>query len=228
MGVPVQQVDPKKFNFATTPITNEHFKSRVFSLVEKHLSSLKDSGDDQASTTTSPTADPILPPLTPEDTSLYPSPAVNTYTGFISPWIDLCSPNRIISSISRQVLNLEINYANFCGIRSLVIQGPTTDASKNGGNQAIAQYSRAVQEALNVGSRLTFLIHIPMYREPGIGGNVQTLASLKDKEDAAPAAKPTDVDIFTTWDTWNHIRSVCNYDLRLFVGEWISRTSSTL
>ncbi|KAL6855114.1 hypothetical protein ACO1O0_006252 [Amphichorda felina] len=203
------------FNFVTTPITNDHFRSRVFDLVREHLAALKNSSSDKASTTTPSVADPILPPLTPEDTSLFPSPAVNTYTGFISPWIDLCSPDRIIASISRQVLNLEINYANFCGIKSLVIPAPARDASKNGGNQGLAQYSRAVQEALTVGSRLNFLIHMPMYREPGAGKQTELLSSL-DPE-AAVDEEPKEVDLFSAWDSWNQIRSVCEYDMRLLV-----------
>lgn len=178
---------------------------------------MKDSPGDKASTTTSSVADPILPPLTPEDTSLYPTPAVNTYTGFISPWIDLCSPNHVIASISRQVLNLEINYANFCGVKSLVIPGPARDASKNGGNLGLAQYSRAVQEAITVGSRLNFLVHMPMYREPGTVKLAELLSSLDSEAVAEEESK--EVDLFATWDSWNYIRSVCNYDMRLLVGE---------
>lgn len=187
----------------------------MFKLVEEHLESLEKAGDDGTSTTTSPWTDPILPPLTPDDTSVYPSPAVNTFTGFTSSWIDLCSPNRIIASISRQVLNLEINYANFCGIRSLVLSGPASDASKNGGNQGLAQYSRAIQEALTIGSRLTFLVHMPMYREPGLE-TAKTLSSLRPS--TASQEPSANIDLFTAWDSWHHIRSVCAYDMRLFVG----------
>ncbi|CAG9979350.1 unnamed protein product [Clonostachys byssicola] len=203
------------FNFVTTPLTNDHFRERVFRLVQDHLAALKDSGDDGSSNFTTPGADPILPPLTPQDTSVFPSAAVNTYTGCISPWIDPCSPNRVISSISRQVLNLEINYANFCGIRSLILPGPTRDASKDGGIQGLAQYSRAVQEALTIGSRLTFLVHMPMYREPLVGLEPRTLSSVLGATPPQEAGK--EIDLYTAWDSWNHIRSVCDYDMRLFV-----------
>jgi type II protein arginine methyltransferase len=204
-----------QFNFATTPITNNHFKSRVFKLVKDHLALLSKSSDGGSSTTTSPLTDPILLPLTPEDTSVYPSPAVNTYTGFTSSWIDLSSSNRIISSISRQVLNLEIDYANFCGIKSLVIAGPASDASKTCGNHGLAQFSRAIQEALTVGSRLNFLIQIPMCRELGIE-IAPTLSSLQ--ADSQQHDAPAGIDPFTSWDSWHQIRSVCAYDMRLFVG----------
>lgn len=165
-------------------------------------------------------ADPIIPPLTPDDTGLFPSPTVNTYTAYISPWIDLCSNNPLIASISRQVLNLEINYANFCGVRSIIIAGPSRDASQNGGNQALAQYSRAVQEALTIGSALTILVHMPMYQEPTTGQETETLSSLEEKTPASPGSK--EIDLFAAWASWHHVRSICNYNLRLFVGMFSS------
>lgn len=147
---------------------------------------------------------------------MFPSAAVNTYTACISPWIDLCSTNPVIANISRQVLNLEVNYASFCGIRTVIIPGPERDASPNGGNLGLAQYSRAVQEALTIGSTLTFLVHMPMYREPSVAGQIETLSSLQpEKSTESPAGE---IDIFTSWDSWHHIRSVCKYNMRLLVG----------
>lgn len=206
-----------QFAFVTTPITNSHFQDRVFELVSRHLASLKTAGEHGTTIATSSRADPILPPLTPKDTSLFPSAAVNTYTACISPWIDLCSTNPIISNLSRQVLNIEVNYANFCGVRSIIIPGPRVDSSPNGSNQGLAQYSRAVEEALTVGGRLTFLVHMPMYREPGLENQNKTLASLQDDEKST-ASKEKEIDLFSAWDSWHHVRTVCNYNTRLFVG----------
>ncbi|KAK2593400.1 hypothetical protein QQS21_008888 [Conoideocrella luteorostrata] len=208
-------------NFATTPITNTHFKERVFKLVSDHLLLLKNNAEEATSTETGSRADPVIPPLTPADTSLFPSPAVNTYTAYTSPWIDLCSTVPFIASISRQVLNLELNYANFCGVRSIIIAGPGQDASQGGGNQALAQYSRAVQEALTIGSSLTFLIHMPMYREPVVEDQeVETLSSLQSPKPARPS---TEIDLFAAWASWHHVRSTCSYSLRLFVALQIPR-----
>ncbi|QUC16530.1 uncharacterized protein UV8b_00771 [Ustilaginoidea virens] len=208
--------------FATTPITNGHFKARVFQIVSDHLSLLERNAEASTSTKTASRADPIVTPLVPHETGLFPSPAVSTYTAYVSPWIDLCSANPFIASISRQVLNLEVNYASFCGVRSIVIAGPGRDASADGGNQALAQYSRAVQEALTVGSSLTFLIHMPMYREPAAGQTVETLSSLQRQASGAkPAAR--EVDLFAAWSSWHHVRSTCKYNLRLFVALQIPR-----
>lgn len=211
-------------NFATTPVTNRRFRARVFKIVSEHLSLLGKSAEVSTTTQTGSRADPIIPPLTPEDTGLFPSPAVNTYTAYVSPWIDLCSTNPLIASMSRQVLNLEVNYANFCGVRSIVIAGPSRDASRDGGNQALAQYSRAVQEALTIGSTLTFLIHMPMYREPVAGQAIETLSSLEPRKEGATTANASkEVDLFAAWQSWHHVRSTCNYDLRLHVALQIPR-----
>ncbi|KAK8920424.1 Protein arginine N-methyltransferase skb1 [Metarhizium anisopliae] len=208
-------------NFATTPVTNDHFRSRVFKIVSDHLKLLAENNEESTSTVTGSRADPIIPPLTPDDTGLFPSPTVNTYTAYISPWIDLCSNNPLIASISRQVLNLEINYANFCGVRSIIIAGPSRDASQNGGNQALAQYSRAVQEALTIGSALTILVHMPMYQEPTTAQETETLSSLEEKTPTSPGIK--EIDLFAAWASWHHVRSICNYNLRLFVALQVPR-----
>lgn len=205
---------------ATTPITNSHFRSRVFSVVSEHLATLKANGEKGTSEATATRADPILLPLTPEDTSMFPSQAVNTYVAYTSPWIDLCSKDPVIANISRQVLNLEVNYASWCGVKSIIITGPSRDASKDGGNQGLAQYSRAIQEALTIAPAITILIHIPMYREPPVGAETETLSSLN--EEATSGAPGGDIDIFTSWDSWNQIRSVCKYNPRLLVGELFS------
>nr|RBQ89942.1 hypothetical protein FVER53263_11418 [Fusarium verticillioides] len=207
--------------FATTPITNTHFRDRVFALVSEHLSTLSENGEKPTARATGSRAEPILPPLTPKDTALFPSAAVNTYTAVISPWLDLGSSNPIISSISRQVLNVEINYANFCGVRSIMIPAPRQDASINGGNQSLAQYARAVEEALTVGNRLTFLIHMPMYREPGLDAKTANISSLDVKTPTKTEGK--EIDLLAAWDSWHHVRSVCNYNTRLFVALQIPR-----
>lgn len=180
---------------------------------------MSDNGEKPTTTATGSRAEPILPPLTPKDTSLFPCAAVNTYTAVISPWIDLGSSNPIISSISRQVLNVEVNYANFCGVRSIIIPGPRQDASIDGGNQSLAQYSRAVEEALTVGSRLTFLIHMPLYREPGFESQGTSISSLDAKTPTKTESK--EIDLLAAWDSWHHVRSVCNYNTRLFVGTFL-------
>lgn len=196
-------------------MTNSHFKDRVADLAKSHLAQLGEAGS--AGQTL---ADPIVPPLTPEDTALYPNPVSNTYIAYASPWIDLASRNPVIASISRQVLNLEIAYASFCGVRSVVVPGPRRDGSKNGGNQGLAQYGRALQEALSVGGRLNFLVHMPMYREPGLEEAVPTLS--ESTGEGKTDGPPEEIDVYSAWDSWHVVRTICEYNLRLFVGEHLA------
>ncbi|KAI1498617.1 PRMT5 arginine-N-methyltransferase-domain-containing protein [Biscogniauxia marginata] len=203
------------FSFVTTPITNHHFHDRIFSLLNTSLLSL----GDQQNAGSRP--DPIVPPLTTDDTTLFPGTYTSGYVAYSSPWIDLCSPNHIISSISRQVLNLEVAYANFCGVRSIIIPGPRQDPVDAGSSQGITQYARAIQEALLVGTRVTFIVHLPMYREPGLEEKAPLL-SLPNENQNEPQEKK-EIDLFSSWDSWHVIRTTCEYDTKLFVALRIPR-----
>ncbi|KAI0007529.1 Skb1 methyltransferase [Xylariaceae sp. FL0662B] len=203
------------FTFITTPITNEHFHERIVKLLNVSQSDLERS--DQPGTL----LDPIVPPLTTEDTTLFPGTYTSGYVAYSSPWIDLSSPNHLVSSISRQVLNLEVEYANFCGVRSIIVPGPRQDSVTTGNSQGIAQYARAIQEALLIGTRVNFIIHLPMYREPGLEENV-ALLSLSSGSPAA-SSQGEEIDLFSTWDSWHMIRTVCEYDTRLFIALRIPR-----
>lgn len=161
--------------------------------------------------------DPIVTPLTLDDTTLFPDAYTSGYIAYASPWIDLCSPNRIVASISRQVLNLEVNYANFCGVRSIIVPGPRRDGSQVGNGQGIAQFGRAIQEALLIGTRVNLIIHLPMYREPGLEEKVAQLSAPDENQNRLQGQE--EIDLFSAWDSWHVIRTTCDYDSRLFVGK---------
>lgn len=197
----------------TTPVTNEHFRKRVTELASKSIDEL------EKSELSSCHPDPIVPPLTTEDTSLFPGATTGGLVAYSSAWIDLCSANPAVSSISRQVLNLEVAYANFCGVRTIIIPGPRQDSAKAGSSQGVAQYARAIQETLVIGTRLNFVIHLPMYREPDLEEPTTTISAELLKNGSTPAvSKGEDIDIFSAWDSWHVIRSTCEYDARLYVG----------
>jgi protein arginine N-methyltransferase 5 len=198
----------------TTPITNTHFHQRIKELVSTCV--------DELEKTKIPSChpDPIVPPLTIDDTTLFPSTYTSGLIAYSSPWIDLCSSNPVVSSISRQVLNLEVSYANFCGIRTVVVPGPRNDSIKVGNGQGVAQYARAIQEAMVVGSRLNFVVHLPMYREPGLEESVDLLSATPPSENEVEEGQSEEeIDIFSSWDSWHVVRSTCDYDTRLLVGE---------
>jgi len=205
-------------SFVTTPVTNQHFHKRVIAIVSNYLGELGESGCAATTTNTAALPEPLIPPLTPDDTGLFPNATTNTYIAYSSPWIDLCSPNIVVANVSRQVLNLEVDYANFCGVRSIIIPGPRRDASAELGSQGLALYARAIREALNIGSRLNFLIHMPMYREPGLDETIDTLSTLVPGNDGQGPQNDHNIDLFSCWDSWHFIRSICSYNTRLYVG----------
>jgi protein arginine N-methyltransferase 5 len=204
----------------TSPITTPYFHSRVLALISSHLASRVSSLEpgDNSSTRNTPPA-PIIPPLTPVDTPLTPGDTVSQLIAYSSPWIDLCSPDPLISNISRQVLNIEIAYASFCGVGNVIIPGPKTYNSGSLESDGLIQYARAIKEAIAIASYVQIAIHIPMYgheETKEVTSDLTQFArdplSIKSKEDK-------EIDLFETWDAWNLIRSVCKYHSRLSVGK---------
>ncbi len=203
----------------TSPITSPHFHSRVLTLVSTYLSELTllESSDGTATQSTPPA--PIIPPLNPVDTPLTPGDTVSQIIAYSSPWIDLCSPDPLISNISRQVLNIEIAYASFCGVGNIIIPGPRSYTSGSTDNDGLIQYARAIQEALNIGSYIQMAIHIPMYGNEEVGEITGDLRPFARDLELAAGNLSKEIDLFETWDAWNLIRSVCKYSSRLSVGK---------
>lgn len=207
-----------KFHFVTTPITNSHFHQRVVNLYKEHLEEREGWALDDEEKRNPSLPGPEVAALTDADTSYRPCGHVGSLVAYSSPWIDLCSSDPVVASISRQVLNLELAYASFCGARSVIIPGPRQDED----GAAVMRYARAIQEGVQVANRVNIIIQLPMYREPGLEEEAETLASFPDA--AKPSWDPAqEIDLFTTWDSWHTIRSVCDYSMRLFVALRVPR-----
>ncbi|KAM7209573.1 hypothetical protein V8F20_000311 [Naviculisporaceae sp. PSN 640] len=210
------------FEFTTAPITNQHFYERVVGLYKSHLQESEDWVQKRGLTPSqrkNPSLPvPVVPTLTNEDTSYFPS----SYGGgspvaYSSPWIDLASTDPIIANISRQVLNIEVAYANFCGATGIIIAGPRNDENGEG----VLRFARAIQEAHKVAPRINLIIHMPMYREPGLEEKTETLSSTFGKTEAAK--NTAEIDLFSAWDSWNTIRTMSEYSNRLFLALRIPR-----
>lgn len=206
----------KQYDMLTSPITSPHFHSRVLTLISSYLSEIALVEDSDDSTKNLPPA-PIIPPLDPVDTPLTPGDTVSQIIAYSSPWIDLCSADPLIANISRQVLNIEIAYASFCGVGNIIIPGPRSYTSGSTNNDGLVQYARAIQEALTIGSYIQMAIHVPMYgnEEPkDVTGDLKPFAGDYDSK-----TNEKEIDLFETWDAWNLIRTVCKYNSRLSVGK---------
>ncbi|KAI9803432.1 MAG: methyltransferase protein [Piccolia ochrophora] len=210
------QAQDSGYDMLTTPITTPHFHSRVLTLLSAHLSSIESSPNASPSTEPLP---PTVPTLTPVDTPLTPTESISQFLAVSSPWIDLCSPDPVIADVSRQVFTLEIAYAAFCGIGNVITQGPDLrDAATAAGG--LAQYARAILEALTIAPYMSISIWMPMidHAEPGASDQMGSLAPFareRYSKDGDGGAKR--YDWFGTWDAWHVIRRMCKYSPRLFV-----------
>lgn len=210
----------------TSPITTPVFQSRVLGLLSESLASNHPWPNSKGRDDT--VRSPRISPLSFADTPLTPEPITPRLLAFTSAWVDLSSPDPLIFELSKQVLLLEVAYAAFCGIESVFVQGPKLYHGEKR-TYGAAQYARAIQEALNVGSHLQIHILLPMIDDHNDDENDEMghLAPftreeyLMDAEDTRPSKqdKQPKTDIFGTWDAWNVIRSVCKYSSRLFVGK---------
>ncbi|KAH0541299.1 hypothetical protein FGG08_004223 [Glutinoglossum americanum] len=203
------------YELLTTPITTPYFHSRVLTLLSSHLSQLQ-SGANGSTTTKSPSSSsplpPVVPPLMPVDTPITPNETLPHLIAVASPWIDLCSLDPLIANISRQVLGMEIAYAAFCGITTVIIQGPKLRHGRaNAGG--LAQYARAILGALDIGSYLNLLISMPMAEDPDLDGD-EGMGSLAPfaRDEYLRIVELTDgkreKDTFGSWDSWHIIRTV--------------------
>lgn len=196
----------------TSPITNIHFHSRVLSLLSSYNQAVSGSSLQQAQPL------PLIPALENVDTPLTPSDTISQLLTFTSSWIDLGSPDPVIAYLSRQVFNLEIAYAAFCGVVTVVVPGPRLLHGATG----ISQYARAIKEALTTGAYIQLHIMMPM-------DDTRAATEEEDLGDLARFARPEYADEvsgggrtsdpFKAWDAWNTIRSICRYHNRLSVGK---------
>ena len=108
---------------------------------------------------------PTISSLSPDDTPLAPGDIVPHLLAFVSPWLDLCSPDPVVYNVSRQVLELEVAYAAFCGVGNIILPSPKLHHGKLH-NQGVTQYAYAVQEALKLAQYIQLSIILPMMDDP--------------------------------------------------------------
>ena len=222
----------------TTPITTPSFHSRVLTILSSHFEELE-------SYPHRSTPVPIIPSLSRADTPLAPGETISQLLAVVSPWIDLCSPDPVVYNVSRQVLELEVAYAAFCGIGNIILPCPKLHHGKLSG-EGVTQYACVVQDALTIGQYIQMSVSLPMMDNPeqdseniigslaerarakylGLSEGSSYNSSMDDLEEddegntfVVSRKKPAKVDFFGTWDAWNVIRTICKYNNRLFVGK---------
>ncbi|MCJ1463448.1 methyltransferase protein [Pseudocyphellaria aurata] len=200
----VRQAQDCNYDMLTTPITTPNFHSRILILHADHLEKSK-------TTIGSIVPPPIISALSVVDTSLSPGDTITHLLGVISPWIDLCSPDPLIYEISRQVLELEVAYAAFCGFGNVIIQGPKLHHGKIHGD-GLMQYAFAIQEALGASNYLQVEIKLPMADHfPVDKDNAADSLAYRAREEyvgVTEGGTSKKTELYGTWDAWNIIRTV--------------------
>ena len=154
----VERLIKFQYDMLTSPITTPTFHTRVLLLLSNHIMELE----------RNPAADlpiPTISSLSPADTPLAPGDIVPHLLAFVSPWLDLCSPDPIIYNVSRQVLQLEVAYAAFCGVGNIILPSPKLHHGKLY-SEGVTQYAYAVQEALKIAQYIQLSINLPMMDDP--------------------------------------------------------------
>ena len=147
-----------QYDMLTSPITTPTFHTRVLLLLSNHMMELE----------RNPAAElpiPTISSLSPADTPLAPGDIVPHLLAFVSPWLDLCSPDPVIYNVSRQVLQLEVAYAAFCGVGNIILPSPKLQHGKLY-SEGVTQYAYAVQEALKIAQYIQLSIKLPMMDDP--------------------------------------------------------------
>lgn len=204
-----------QYDLLTTPISTPHLYTEALKLLTSYFEEL----DVGVSADEIPT--PLLPPFKPSETYLTPSETVGQLLAFTSPWIDLSSPDPVISSVSKQVFNQEVAYASFCGTGNIIVYGLNLRRGRTSFD-GLAQYARAIHEALSVGPYVHIHILLPIAANPdgdnAVGdGHLSPLARREYRVSVDGSNKGS--DLLDAWDAWNTIRTLCKYNSRLSVGK---------
>ncbi|KAF2094784.1 arginine N-methyltransferas-like protein [Rhizodiscina lignyota] len=209
----LQQARDCGYDMLTTEISTPHLHAEVWKLLPSYFEEL------EGGVSADEIPIPLLPPFKPSETYLTPNEIIGQLLAFTSPWIDLSSPDPVVSNISRQIFNQEVAYAAFCGSGNIVVRGPNLGRGR-ASSEGIAQYARAINEALSLGPYVQIHIHLPIVPDPdwdntGGVGHLAPLARPEFREFTSDGSQGS--DILDAWDAWNTIRTLCKYNARLSV-----------
>ncbi|VEU23728.1 DEKNAAC105002 [Brettanomyces naardenensis] len=131
-----------------------------------------------------------------DEINIITGPHISKTVGLLSSWIELDNEDRLINEFSIQVLTNEVSYAQYVGIRTLLMAPP-----KNLNNLQI--YTDNLNTILQKFPKMQLSISLPICEDT------------KQNPDTGEALPM--IDPFSTWDVWNSIRIQCNYNPNLSI-----------
>jgi protein arginine N-methyltransferase 5 len=135
--------------------------------------------------------------LTADEVNIRPGQYMSSVIAFVSTWIEVETADSLLAHVSRQVLDLELAYAAFCGLSHVVIPSPKFQEN-------IAEYAQAINTALSRATYMQLLIQLSI--DDWVG-------------DENSLTENVMYDAFSAWDSWNTIRTVCKYNTQLAIGK---------
>lgn len=136
----------------------------------------------------------VVPSPTLGDVNIFAGSHIKNTIALLSSWIELESDDEMVSEFSKQVLINELEYAKFIGIKHVIIAPPKNLIK-------LPNYSQSILDALELTSSHHIIISI----------------SLPLCEEVQESTGTQPVDLLSTWDMWNSIRTTADYNPRLKV-----------
>ncbi|CCE61327.1 hypothetical protein TPHA_0A02440 [Tetrapisispora phaffii CBS 4417] len=173
------------FDYVLLPITNQRYSQIAIKAVENYRLSQKESYNlfSELTIPEPKLQDLYIPPFKSKASLNGSDGQYIMHLGLLASWLDLDSMDPVISDFSYKVLLNECKYARFVGIRKLLV-APPRDLSN------LTPYSQTINRLLN---------HEVLTMEPKITLSI----SLPLVEDSEP---------FATWELWNTVRKICEYN----------------
>ncbi|KAI0956054.1 hypothetical protein AcV7_006562 [Taiwanofungus camphoratus] len=123
----------------------------------------------------------------------------------VSDWLELDAPDSWVRHDSEIALLQELAYASYLNIQAAILPSPRNRVH-------IASYARTVNACLNSIPYIQLSVRIPIY-DPEVLRLSPSLTTSTATESCSPLL--SDEPSIATWEMWDTIRSICDYNSRL-------------
>jgi protein arginine N-methyltransferase 5 len=142
-------------------------------------------------------------------------------TVFASDWLELDAEDPWVQRDAELALQQELSYAAYLNIHTVVLPPPRSRAH-------VGSYARAVAAGLARHSYLQIAVRIPIYHPAALRPVSNQSTSINDAlgvqitlpAESAPGYA-SDEELNVSWDMWDAVRSICDYNQRLCIGSFI-------
>ena len=139
----------------------------------------------------------------------------------------------VLSISFTQALRQEVAYASYLNIQTVILPPPRNRSH-------VPSYARVVNSCLKNTAFLNFSIRLPIYNPSALRSPSSAPSSplwLTEPPESSPVLFPGNTpqslstapqgELNATWEMWDLIRSICDYDTRLTLSKWFTRMIMT-